>query len=91
MTLLSGDQRRRLLRVARAALVARVREARPEPTVSQSEMPPSGAFVTLRIGQTLRGCVGQVEGTGSLVDTISHVAAATNRRRRRTMPSLATR
>ena len=76
MTLLSGDQRRRLLRVARAAVVARVREARPEPTVGQSEMPPSGASVTLRIGQTLRGCVGQVEGTGSLVDTISHVAAA---------------
>ena len=33
-------------------------------------------FVTLRISDALRGCVGQLEGRGSLVDTVQHVAAA---------------
>ena len=55
---------------------AKVRGTRPPQFVGQEEARASGVFVTLRIDQVLRGCVGQVEATDSLVDTVCHVAAA---------------
>ncbi len=76
MTLLSGDQRRLLLRVARDAVAAKVRGVGPPKLVEQVDARPSGAFVTLRIGESLRGCVGQVDVTDSLVDLVCQVAAA---------------
>ena len=73
--LLAEHDRRLLLRVARASAIATI-------TGTQFALPTSGstsvggAFVTLHVSDILRGCVGHVEGRGSLVETVREVAAA---------------
>lgn len=76
MTRLSGDEQGRLLRAARQAVEAKVRGTRPPQFAGQKGARASGVFVTLRIDQVLRGCIGRVEATDSLVDTVCQVAAA---------------
>ena len=72
---LAEHERLVLLRVARESATATVtgREVDLQPAPSTRE---GGAFVTLHISDTLRGCMGQAEGRGSLVETVRHVAAA---------------
>ena len=72
----SRDQRRLLLRVAREAVVERVVGSEAERATSPTMARASGAFVTLRLDGALRGCVGQVEVTTSLVETVREVAMA---------------
>ena len=74
-TFLTKGERRILLQVARESATATVtgRDVNLSAMVTDRE---GGAFVTLRISDSLRGCVGQLEGRGSLVETVQHVAAA---------------
>jgi AmmeMemoRadiSam system protein A len=74
----SDSDRQRLLRIARDAIVAHVGGASAETVVCLGE--PSGrrggAFVTLRRGGELRGCIGHVEMDEPLVDVVRRCAVA---------------
>ena len=66
--------RDRLLRLARAALIARVRsERRPEPP-DDLQVAASGAFVTLYCRDELRGCLGTLDGRPLLAEAIVRLA-----------------
>ena len=73
--MLAAEERRTLLRIARASVTARVTAA-AAPPVDSTETRLGGAFVTLRIAQALRGCIGRVTADRPLVETVQHVAAA---------------
>jgi AmmeMemoRadiSam system protein A len=74
--MLSDDEQRRLLTVARRCVEARVRR-QPAPAVERGGAldVPSGAFVTLHQHGDLRGCLGQIEPSTPLGDTVAHLAA----------------
>lgn len=72
---LDDDERRELLALARAALVAAV-EGRPRPTVNPLAHPPAlrairRTFTTLEIEGALRGCVGSIVARRSLVEDVA--------------------
>jgi AmmeMemoRadiSam system protein A len=74
---LSDSERRLLLQVARCAVEAAVNgtsSALPD-DVPDILRQPAGAFVTLRIGDELRGCIGYIESTCSLIETVEDAAA----------------
>lgn len=78
MTPLTPYDKRYLLVLARAAVEAEVRGTRA-PT--GTDAPPSlavraGAFVSLHIGDDLRGCVGFIEPSWPLAETIARAGAA---------------
>ena len=75
---LTPAQRAQLLHVARAAIRAALRNAPPPPL---RDLPgpltaPRGAFVTLKKGGELRGCIGQVYPCQSLAEALQRVAVA---------------
>lgn len=71
-----GDQGR-LLMLARLALEARVRrEAPPAPGQTGALSLSRGAFVTIHCRGELRGCLGRIETTAPLGDTVVSLAAA---------------
>ena len=73
---LPADDQRRLLRLARQALEARVRNATPPPVEYGGALDwPCGAFVTIHHRGELRGCLGRIEVNAPLADTIAHLAA----------------
>lgn len=76
--MLTPDQRKELLRIAREAVQAAVTR-RPPPPVS-SEDPAlnerCGAFVTLKSGSELRGCIGRFTSEGPLWRTVQEMARA---------------
>lgn len=77
---LSAGERRALVRLARAAVTAAVGGA-PQAagsTAGDSSGPlgrPGGAFVTLRLEGRLRGCIGHLEASDPLAETVRRVAA----------------
>ena len=73
--MLAPGERQTLLRIARASVTARVTAA-GVPALDFSGSHAGGAFVTLRIAELLRGCIGQVEADAPLSETVQHVAAA---------------
>ena len=76
--LLTAEQQAELLRIARQSIAARVTMApRPLMRVKDPELRrKSGAFVTIKWGKELRGCVGVVEPRMTLADAVAHAAAA---------------
>ena len=72
----SSDQQR-LLRLARAALEARVRR-QPAPSLDGGGALdwPRGAFVTLHHRGALRGCLGRIGAEAPLGSTVADLAAA---------------
>ena len=72
--MLSADQRKTLLGVARAAVRAAVegREYRPE-TDDPGLQQPGAAFVTLRNGGELRGCIGTVRPESPLIQAVAEM------------------
>jgi AmmeMemoRadiSam system protein A len=88
--MLTNDERRALLRIARFAIVESLvheRTWKPEPAGGKLEE-PHGAFVTLEQRGRLRGCVGQPTAQGSLVRTVAHCAVAAAREDGRFRPVL---
>lgn len=73
---LSSEDRARLLEIARSSIAAAVAHSKfiSPGQISSSLAQPCGAFVTLRRRSQLRGCVGQPEAAGPLVDTVSRCA-----------------
>ncbi len=81
MSNLTPDERRDLLRLARAALEAAVRE-QPPPAVDAAELPAAllehgASFITLTHHDELRGCIGGLEPRWPLwQDVCEHTAQA---------------
>jgi AmmeMemoRadiSam system protein A len=73
--MISQEARKRLLDLARAALVARVRGERLPSPPDDLDIPAAGAFVTLHCDGTLRGCLGTLEGTEPLAEMVVRLAA----------------
>src|SRR5512132_1740416 len=71
----SGEERARLLALARRALAARVnRQPRPDPPAGGVFELARGAFVSIHRHGVLRGCLGRLEPQ-RLAETIVHLAA----------------
>lgn len=76
--MLTDQQRRRLLQVARQSLRAAV-GAGPVPDLRTDDPDLrriQGAFVTLRKQGDLRGCIGHIEGQLPLIETVAEMAQA---------------
>lgn len=75
---LSADDRARLLDVARSAVARAVGlPAEPPAGVPSSALAePRGAFVTLKIGGKLRGCIGMLDTAAPLEKTVEDMARA---------------
>ena len=73
---LSSDERRDLLRLARASIVVAFDPAVPVPRIALTHLliKPTAAFVSLHCEGRLRGCVGTVTADKPLHETISHMA-----------------
>lgn len=78
---LSPEERKELLQIARAALATYIAQGRlPEGTPSHGSLfAPGSAFVTLRSGRRLRGCIGYTEPHAPLYRIVQEctVASAT--------------
>jgi AmmeMemoRadiSam system protein A len=73
--LVPDADRQRLLHLARRALEARVRgEAIPHAETGGALELPLGAFVTIHSRGTLRGCLGRIECTEPLAQTVIELA-----------------
>lgn len=74
----SEQQRSELLNLARQTIAARLGLAGKIPgrTSDPALLEPRGVFVTLRKGEALRGCVGQIESLVPLWDTVPEMAIA---------------
>jgi uncharacterized protein len=75
---LADSEKKLLLKVAREAVVAAVAGGEFSEKLPDSEglRSPAGAFVTLRRGTRLRGCIGQLTGQEALVDVVAYCARA---------------
>jgi len=75
---LSSEQKKRLLEIARETLETFVRTGRAPDFSEQDErlLSEEGAFVTLRKGGDLRGCIGNILGRGPLYRTVRDMAVA---------------
>jgi AmmeMemoRadiSam system protein A len=74
--MLGDNERRALLELARAALVARVAGLPPPRTSAGGTLAvPSGAFVSIHRAEALRGCLGRLDCDLPLADVVGHLAA----------------
>jgi AmmeMemoRadiSam system protein A len=75
---LTPEQRVLLLAVAREAILARLGAGRTKtlPTADAALNAPGAAFVTLRKGHSLRGCIGFVHAVKPLVEAVAHCAVS---------------
>ncbi len=74
--MLSREHKRELLRIAREAITNALAQRTLAALAPQDEVlrAPSGAFVTLRIDHSLRGCIGYVESVLPLAEVVAEVA-----------------
>jgi AmmeMemoRadiSam system protein A len=73
---LSKDDKLSLLQIARSS-IERVIAGKPDKlpnNLSPNLLTPCGAFVTLKVKKTLRGCIGYVEAKKTLHQTVREVA-----------------
>lgn len=72
---MDDDQRKTLLQIALAAIEDEMGGDRTRPVPSMSSpVTDTGAFVTLRHGKRLRGCIGTFQPDGTLAQTVDRVA-----------------
>jgi AmmeMemoRadiSam system protein A len=86
--MLNPDARQALLSVARASVEAAVRGAEPDaqPPENPALHRPGAAFVTVRVGGELRGCIGHVIAEQPLWISVLEMAAAAATRDERFAP-----
>jgi AmmeMemoRadiSam system protein A len=73
---ITHDDQQRLLTLARRALEARIhRTASPEPELGGAMELQRGAFVTIRCGGELRGCLGRLQSEWTLARVVVHLSA----------------
>jgi AmmeMemoRadiSam system protein A len=77
VTALSPAERAALLGLARGAVLAHLGVA-PAPALPSAGRlaEPRGAFVTLHVGDELRGCIGSLRPLGTLAETVAKMAVA---------------
>jgi len=77
VTPLSASDRAALLGIARGAVLSHL-GLTPAPTLPQAGplAAERGAFVTLHVGDDLRGCIGSFRPLGSLAGTVARMAVA---------------
>lgn len=74
--MLTPHDQQRLLRHARRAIAARLEERPLEPLPSPGALgEPAAAFVTIRLADRLRGCIGSIEDDEPLVEVVARCAA----------------
>ena len=74
--MLTPHDQQRLLRHARRAIAARLEDRPLAPLAPAGALgEPAAAFVTLRLGDRLRGCIGSVEGDEPLDEVVARCAA----------------
>ena len=74
--MLDAHDRQRLLRHARRAIAAKLEERPLEPLPSPGALAePAAAFVTIRLGDQLRGCIGSIEDDEPLAEVVARCAA----------------
>ncbi|HUI10601.1 MAG TPA: AmmeMemoRadiSam system protein A [Bacteroidota bacterium] len=73
---MTDDERRRLLAIARESLVSLLehREAHDPGPLTGRLAEPGGAFVTLRSGGRLRGCIGYIDSPQPLANVVAELA-----------------
>jgi len=72
---LTDAEKRLLLLIARESIEARLSNRAPSfPPSTPALETPCGAFVTLKSGTALRGCIGHITASRSLVETVKEVA-----------------
>jgi AmmeMemoRadiSam system protein A len=72
---LNEQERQILLQTAREAIGARLGLRAPcYPAPTAALCVPCGAFVTLKAGDTLRGCIGHIAASRPLIETIKEMA-----------------
>jgi AmmeMemoRadiSam system protein A len=72
---LTDDEKKSLLRIARESLERAFDKGTPRwPEITEAMSAPCGAFVTLKIGQDLRGCIGHMTSNEPLWRTIRELA-----------------
>ncbi len=73
---LTNEEKRTLLKIARSAVQSALEGKQLSPLKLQSEAlnRHSGVFVTLRIGENLRGCIGYIEPLFPLAQAMQEVA-----------------
>ena len=72
---LTEEDKRILLLTAREAVSARLQRRPPRfPAPTPTLSTRCGAFVTLKIGHILRGCIGQITAAQPLIDTVKEVS-----------------
>ncbi len=75
------SERAILLSTARVAITARINDQKfnPRDILPPNVQPPvglGGAFVTLKKGDSLRGCIGHLESSSPISDTIAELACS---------------
>jgi len=80
VNMLNAEQQKKLLSIARRTIEDYVKERkRAEVTETDPELlKEKGAFVTLRKGENLRGCIGNIIGHGPLYLTVRDMAIASS-------------
>lgn len=75
---LAESEQQALIEAARSAIAARLSEPRAcaETAVTPALLLPCGAFVTLKIHGNLRGCIGRIAASTSLLQTVRDVAVS---------------
>jgi AmmeMemoRadiSam system protein A len=79
MTMFTDAHKRALVRLAREAVVAAASGAPPVPATGADFPAASGAFVTIKRGGRLRGCIGTLECRLSLAEEVIRVAVSAAR------------
>ena len=73
--MLDPQDQQRLLRHARRAIAARLEDRRLEPLASPGALAePASAFVTIRLADRLRGCIGSIGGDEPLHEVVARCA-----------------
>jgi AmmeMemoRadiSam system protein A len=74
---LTEQEKTTLLQTAREAIDARLARREPRyPPAAGALLEPCGAFVTLKAGGELRGCIGHITAAAPLSETVREVAVA---------------
>ncbi len=73
---LTDDDRLCLIQIAKDAILAKLKDKEYHPPAREIFEEKKGAFVTIKIGDSLRGCIGQIRGYQPLHKTIAEMAVA---------------
>jgi AmmeMemoRadiSam system protein A len=84
--MIAGSDRRRLLDLARKAVIARVRRESPPQAPRDLNIPASGVFVTIHHNGDLRGCLGTLNPYEPVAEAVVRLAGDVTHRDHRFEP-----